>query len=94
VRGIRTGKDATEGRSLSRYEKHPDSVRLGGKLVSLAVARRHLDAVATAAREREQAQAKLRAAIIAARDSGETLDDIGKAAGLTRQRIAQIVAGE
>jgi DNA-directed RNA polymerase sigma subunit (sigma70/sigma32) len=49
------------------------------------------DAGATAenaARDREE----LRVAILLARDAGETFDDIGGAAGLSRQRVQQIVA--
>lgn len=44
---------------------------------------------ANAARSREE----LRIAIALAREAGETLEDIGRAAGLSRQRIAQILRG-
>ncbi len=40
------------------------------------------------ARDREE----LRVAILLAHDAGETMADIGSAAGLTRQRVSQIVA--
>ncbi len=40
------------------------------------------------ARDREE----LRVAILLARDAGETFEDIGAAAGLSRQRVQQIVA--
>jgi len=39
----------------------------------------------------EKSHAELEDAIIAARDSGETLRDIAKAAGMSHQRIWQIV---
>jgi DNA-directed RNA polymerase sigma subunit (sigma70/sigma32) len=42
--------------------------------------------------EADRAREDLFAAIIRARESGETLRDIGKAAGLSHQRIAQILA--
>ena len=44
---------------------------------------------ANAAKSREE----LRVAITLARAAGETLEDIGRAAGLSRQRIAQILRG-
>ena len=46
-------------------------------------------AAANAAKSRDQ----LRVAITLARAGGETLADIGRAAGLSRQRIAQILRG-
>jgi DNA-directed RNA polymerase sigma subunit (sigma70/sigma32) len=57
-----------------------------------------LDRVAEAARKleetesaRAQAREDLRAAILAARDEGIPLATIGRAAGLSRQRVRQIV---
>lgn len=46
-------------------------------------------AAANAAKSREE----LRVAIAIARAAGESLADIGTAAGLSRQRIAQILRG-
>jgi len=46
-------------------------------------------AAANAAKSREE----LRVAITLARAAGETLADIGRAAGLSRQRIAQVLRG-
>jgi DNA-directed RNA polymerase sigma subunit (sigma70/sigma32) len=46
-------------------------------------------AAANAAKSREE----LRVAIALARAAGETLQDIGRAAGLSRQRIAQVLRG-
>jgi DNA-directed RNA polymerase sigma subunit (sigma70/sigma32) len=46
-------------------------------------------AAANAAKSREE----LRVAITLARAAGETLQDIGRAAGLSRQRIAQVLRG-
>jgi transcriptional regulator with XRE-family HTH domain len=46
-------------------------------------------AAETAAKSREE----LRVSINIARAAGETLADIGRAAGLSRQRIAQILRG-
>jgi DNA-directed RNA polymerase sigma subunit (sigma70/sigma32) len=46
-------------------------------------------AASNAAKSREE----LRIAITLARSAGETLHDIGRAAGLSRQRIAQILRG-
>jgi hypothetical protein len=46
-------------------------------------------AAANAAKSREE----LRVAITLARAAGETLHDIGRAAGLSRQRIAQVLRG-
>jgi DNA-directed RNA polymerase sigma subunit (sigma70/sigma32) len=40
-----------------------------------------------------KAREELRVAIALARAAGETLEDIGRAAGLSRQRIAQILSG-
>ncbi|MER3405318.1 MAG: hypothetical protein C4289_09310, partial [Chloroflexota bacterium] len=56
------------------------------------VAQRHLREVERLARKAAEARAALIAAIMAAYESGETYSDIARAAGLTRQRIAQIVA--
>jgi DNA-directed RNA polymerase sigma subunit (sigma70/sigma32) len=57
--------------------------------VAQADLRRVERAAANAAKSREQ----LRVAITLARAGGETLGDIGRAAGLSRQRIAQILRG-
>lgn len=56
-------------------------------LVAQADLRRVEKAAANAAKSREE----LRAAIKLARAAGETLGDIGRASGLSRQRIAQIL---
>jgi len=51
---------------------------------------RHVErTAANAAKAREE----LRIAITLARAAGETLQDIGRAAGLSRERIAQILRG-
>jgi DNA-directed RNA polymerase sigma subunit (sigma70/sigma32) len=47
--------------------------------------------VARATAALEEARAALREAMKRAKDSGETFEDIGKAAGVTRQRAWQIV---
>ena len=59
-----------------------------------AMARSDLLRVERAAQKAAEARAELRQAIMLARASGETHADIARAAGLTRQRIAQIVKGE
>ncbi len=56
------------------------------------VAQRHLREVERLARKAAEARAAFVAAILAAHNSGETYSDIARAAGVTRQRIAQIVA--
>lgn len=55
-----------------------------------AVAQADLKRVERAARNLAKAQAEIKQAILIARDSGETLADIGRAAGLTPQRIHQL----
>jgi DNA-directed RNA polymerase sigma subunit (sigma70/sigma32) len=55
------------------------------------VARSDLDRVTRATEALEEARAALREAMKRAKDSGETFEDIGKAAGVTRQRAWQIV---
>ena len=55
------------------------------------VAQVDLRRVARAAQKVDSTRAELREAILAARKSGETFSDIGKAAGLTHGRIVQIV---
>lgn len=55
------------------------------------VARAHLKQVERAARKVAQEREALRVAIVLARDAGETFEDIARAAGLSRQRISQIV---
>jgi len=55
------------------------------------VARGDLERVERAARRVAQSREELRVAILLARDAGETYDDIGRAAGLSRQRVQQIV---
>jgi DNA-directed RNA polymerase sigma subunit (sigma70/sigma32) len=47
--------------------------------------------VERAARKVVQTREELRVAVRLARDAGETLEDIGRSAGVTRQRIAQIL---
>jgi DNA-directed RNA polymerase sigma subunit (sigma70/sigma32) len=56
------------------------------------MAQADLRRVQRAAVKAAEARAELRNAILAARESGETLADIAKAAKLSRQRIAQIVS--
>jgi hypothetical protein len=60
----------------------------------------HLDLVARAAatkaraaERKHDADAALVDAVMAAREAGETLEAIGDAAGLTKQRVGQIIAG-
>jgi len=55
------------------------------------VAQRDLRRVERAARKMDLARDELRQAIVQARSAGETFDDIGRAAGLSRQRVQQIV---
>jgi DNA-directed RNA polymerase sigma subunit (sigma70/sigma32) len=58
-----------------------------------AVAQADLRRVERAARSLAKAREELRMAIVLARDAGETFDDIGRSAGLSRQRVQQIVSG-
>jgi DNA-directed RNA polymerase sigma subunit (sigma70/sigma32) len=60
----------------------------------MGVAQRDLRRVERAARRLDSARDELRAAIVQARGAGETFDDIGRAAGLSRQRVQQIVRGK
>jgi len=55
------------------------------------VAKQDLERVGRAARKSVSAREELRQAILLARASGETFEDIAAAAGLSRQRIQQIV---
>jgi len=55
------------------------------------MAQKHLRDVEAALRNVERAQDKLRAAIVAASESGETLRDIGERAQLSAQRVHQII---
>jgi DNA-directed RNA polymerase sigma subunit (sigma70/sigma32) len=57
----------------------------------MSVAQRDLRRVERAARALDTARSELQRAILLARDAGETFDDIGRAAGLSRQRVQQIV---
>jgi len=54
------------------------------------VAKRDLKRVERAARQVDQAREELRDAIALARQAGETFEDIGHAAGMSRQRVQQI----
>ena len=58
------------------------------------VAQKHLREVERLARTAADARAAFVAALVAAHESGETFSDIARAAGITRQRVAQIVAAE
>jgi len=58
------------------------------------MARRDMDRVSKARERLRQAQEELRAAIVAAVESGETYRDVAKSAGLSHQRVAQIVRGQ
>lgn len=60
----------------------------------LGMAERDLRRVERAARRVDVARAELRQAILLARESGETFDAIGRAAGLSRQRVQQLVRGK
>jgi len=55
------------------------------------VAKRDLRRVQRAARGVDQARDELRVAIVDAREAGETFEDIGRAAGISRQRVQQIL---
>ena len=55
------------------------------------MARVDLRRVERASAKTAKARDELRVAITLARAAGETLEDIGSAAGLSRQRIAQIL---
>ena len=57
------------------------------------MAQADLRRVERAAADSVKAREQLRVAITLARAAGETLVDIGRAAGLSRQRIAQILSG-
>lgn len=58
------------------------------------MAQRDLRRIERAARKVDEARRELRAAIVQARESGETFEDIGRAAGLSRQRVQQIYGDE
>jgi hypothetical protein len=58
----------------------------------MAMAQRDLRRVERAAVRIDKAREELRLAIWMARQAGETFDDIGSAAGLSRQRVQQIIA--
>jgi hypothetical protein len=58
------------------------------------VAQRDLRRVSRAAKASDRARAELHDAIVQARKAGETLRDIGAAAGLSHQRIMQILRGK
>ena len=58
------------------------------------MARRDLARVAKAKQKVVQAQAELRASIIAAVESGETYRAVAAQAGISHQRVAQIVRGQ
>jgi Mor family transcriptional regulator len=55
------------------------------------MARRHLEAVRRYAREIKAAETARNAAMVEAIDSGETYRDVAEAAGLSHQRVWQIV---
>jgi hypothetical protein len=55
------------------------------------MARADLDRVRRAAQRLAEARNEMEAAIRAARDSGETYQDIADVAGLSRQRIQQMI---
>ncbi len=57
-----------------------------------AMAQADLRRVERAARKIARDREELRVAILLARDAGETFEDIGSAAGLSRQRVQQIVS--
>lgn len=57
----------------------------------MEMAQRDLRRVERASRDVDKARAELRRSILLARDAGETFEDIGRAAGLSRQRVSQIV---
>jgi DNA-directed RNA polymerase sigma subunit (sigma70/sigma32) len=57
------------------------------------VAQTDLRRVERTAAKAAKARDELRVAITLARAAGETLEDIGRAAALSRQRIAQILRG-
>ena len=59
---------------------------------SAGMAKVHLEKVERAAMRLAEAREELRVSIMLARASGETLEDIGRSPGLTRQRVQQIVA--
>lgn len=58
------------------------------------MARADLDRVEKARKQLVDAQDRLHEAIIAAVKSGETYRDVGARAGLSHQRVAQIVRGQ
>jgi DNA-directed RNA polymerase sigma subunit (sigma70/sigma32) len=58
------------------------------------MARRDLERVTKASGKVASAREQLRLAILQARSAGETFDAIGRAAGLSRQRVQQISKGE
>jgi DNA-directed RNA polymerase sigma subunit (sigma70/sigma32) len=55
------------------------------------MAQKHLRDVERALKRVERAQERLRDAIVAASESGETLRDIGERAQLSPQRVHQII---
>ena len=58
------------------------------------MAERDLQRVARAAVRAAEARQELKQAILLARASGETLDAIARAAGVSRQRVGQILREE
>jgi DNA-directed RNA polymerase sigma subunit (sigma70/sigma32) len=58
------------------------------------VGKADLDRVERAALSTMKARERLRKAILQAREADETFEDIGRAAGLSRQRIQQIHKGK
>lgn len=55
------------------------------------MARRHLDRVRRAAERLRHAEDQLAAAVVDARDSGETLRDIAASAGMTHQHVDRLI---
>lgn len=68
---------------IASWEANPDGM-----------AQRDLRRIERAARKVDDAREELRAAIVQARKAGETFEDIGRAAGLSRQRAQQIYGRE
>jgi DNA-binding transcriptional regulator LsrR (DeoR family) len=56
------------------------------------MAKRDLLRVERAARDTDRARELLHGAIVTAYEAGETMQDIATAAGLSRQRVSQILA--
>lgn len=76
---------------MSTYEL--SRMLASGRKLSFGMARHHLGRVAACAEKIKEVYENRDEAILEAWESGETYRDIAKAAGISHQRVAQIVKG-